>query len=129
MKLGHLSVYQMHTCFMTIGTGIVEYVRKTCKGPPLFSPRTCSQTNRSFFLGNDIQKGTIARLKSYRLLGNSNLSPTILYAAHSTSVAKSCFEPANIGIRRYVDGAVGADHLVDEAWNDTLKYLMHGRCT
>ncbi|EQL35284.1 hypothetical protein BDFG_03030 [Blastomyces dermatitidis ATCC 26199] len=73
---------------------------------------------RVFVCATAFETKSIIRLKSYRLPGDPNLSPTILDAARATSAATSFFEPAAIGTRRYVDGALGANNPVDEVWNE-----------
>ncbi|OJD27184.1 hypothetical protein ACJ73_01426 [Blastomyces percursus] len=73
---------------------------------------------RVFVCATAFETKSIIRLKSYRLPGDANLSPTILDAARATSAATSFFEPAAIGTRRYVDGALGANNPVDEVWNE-----------
>ncbi|PGH34123.1 hypothetical protein GX50_03086 [[Emmonsia] crescens] len=73
---------------------------------------------RVFVCATAFETKSIVRLKSYRLPGDAYLSPTILDAARATSAATSFFEPANIGTRRYVDGALGANNPVDEVWNE-----------
>ncbi|PGH02751.1 hypothetical protein GX51_04485 [Blastomyces parvus] len=73
---------------------------------------------RVFVCATAFETKSIIRLKSYTLPGDPNLSPTILDAARATSAATSFFEPAAIGTRRYVDGALGANNPVDEVWNE-----------
>ncbi|OJD18067.1 hypothetical protein AJ78_01897 [Emergomyces pasteurianus Ep9510] len=73
---------------------------------------------RVFVCATAFETKSIVRLKSYSLPGDANLNPTILDAARATSAATSFFEPANIGTRRYVDGALGANNPVDEVWNE-----------
>ncbi|OAX82787.1 hypothetical protein ACJ72_02859 [Emergomyces africanus] len=71
-----------------------------------------------FVCATAFETKSIVRLKSYRLPSDANLNPTILDAARATSAATSFFEPANIGTRKYVDGALGANNPVDEVWNE-----------
>ncbi|PGH11415.1 hypothetical protein AJ79_04916 [Helicocarpus griseus UAMH5409] len=73
---------------------------------------------RVFVCATAFETKSITRLKSYRLPADPNLTPTIVDAARATSAATSFFEPAIIGTRKYVDGALGANNPVDEVWNE-----------
>ncbi|KAI9863870.1 MAG: hypothetical protein M1813_003522 [Trichoglossum hirsutum] len=63
----------------------------------------------------------ITRLKSYRNPGQFSNNPTIWEAALATSAAPTFFDLAQIGVRKYADGALGANNPVceveDEASN------------
>lgn len=66
-------------------------------------------------------KGTI-RLKSYKVPDElDDHGATILEAALATSAATSFFEPIQIGTRKYVDGALGANNPIHEVWNEALN--------
>jgi len=56
----------------------------------------------------------IARLRSYSIPGEVGISATICEAALATSAATTFFDPVSIGVRKYVDGALGANNPVDE---------------
>jgi predicted acylesterase/phospholipase RssA len=53
-------------------------------------------------------------LRSYRNTGGFGDNPTIWEAALATSAAPTFFDPVQIGVRRYVDGAIGANNPVSE---------------
>jgi predicted acylesterase/phospholipase RssA len=54
------------------------------------------------------------RLRSYSLPDELNIPATICDAALATSAATGFFDPVSIGVRRFVDGALGANNPVDE---------------
>lgn len=56
----------------------------------------------------------IRRLRSYLLPDEPDISATICEAALATSAATSFFDVAQIGTRKFVDGALGANNPVDE---------------
>ncbi|KAF7508686.1 hypothetical protein GJ744_008933 [Endocarpon pusillum] len=71
-----------------------------------------------FVCATSFETKSVVRLKSYRLVDDSDIQPTILEAARATSAATSFFDPAKIGTRRFVDGALGANNPVDEVWSE-----------
>lgn len=56
----------------------------------------------------------IKRLANYDLDEEIKIQTTISEAAMATSAATGFFDPVTIGVRRFVDGALGANNPVDE---------------
>lgn len=54
------------------------------------------------------------RLRSYQEPGKPDIPATICQAARATSAATTFFDQVLIGARRFADGALGANNLVDE---------------
>jgi len=62
---------------------------------------------------------TTVPLRDYELLDESNNDQaTIIEAALATSAATTFFEPVTIGVRKYVDGALGSNNPIDYVWNE-----------
>ncbi|KAF2004693.1 FabD/lysophospholipase-like protein [Amniculicola lignicola CBS 123094] len=56
----------------------------------------------------------ITRLRSYTLPGKRNIPATICEAALATSAATGFFDPVYIGVRKFEDGALGANNPSEE---------------
>ena len=52
------------------------------------------------------------------MLDESNDNATIVETALATSAATTYFKPVTIGVRRYVDGALGSNNPVDYVWHE-----------
>ncbi|RAO73453.1 uncharacterized protein BHQ10_009465 [Talaromyces amestolkiae] len=77
----------------------------------------------------------ITRLRSYKLRGVANIDATICEAALATSAATSFFDTVSIGLRRFVDGALGANNPVDQVeaeastiWCPKSQLQPHVKC-
>jgi predicted acylesterase/phospholipase RssA len=72
----------------------------------------------------------IQRLQSYSANGKPSLPCTIVEAALATSAASGFFDAVQIGARRFVDGALGANNPVEQVeseaaavWSDKTRDL------
>ena len=58
-------------------------------------------------------------IRDYNLLDESNHdTATIVEAALATSAATTFFKPVTIGVRQYVDGALGSNNPIEYVWNE-----------
>ncbi|EFR00516.1 protein kinase subdomain-containing protein [Nannizzia gypsea CBS 118893] len=67
-----------------------------------------------FVCATDCNSKTVTRLRSYKLLDQSNVPATICQAALATSAATTFFKPVTIGGRTFADGAFGANNPASE---------------
>lgn len=66
-----------------------------------------------------MENTTTVCLRDYDLVDESNEdAATIVEAALATSAATTFFEPVTIGVRRYVDAALGSNNPVRSVWNE-----------
>ena len=69
-----------------------------------------TNVHTSFVCAQRIETGTIARLRSYPVMGVVPDEATIWEAALATSAATSFFKPVKIGDCKYGDGGLGANN-------------------
>ena len=72
----------------------------------------------SFVCTTAKENGHITRLRSYTS-DELGIPATICNAALATSAATGFFDPVSIGTRRFVEGALGANNLVEEVEGET----------
>ena len=73
----------------------------------------------SFVCATAMENTTTVCLRDYNLVDESNEdAATIVEAALATSAATTFFQPVTIGVRRYVDGALGSNNPVRSVWNE-----------
>lgn len=75
----------------------------------------------SFVCAKSQENNQIARLRSYRLPGGFDDNPKIWEAALATSAAPSFFDPVKIGVRKYVDGAIGANNPISQVEDEAAN--------
>ncbi|KAI6308490.1 hypothetical protein MCOR29_008222 [Pyricularia oryzae] len=75
--------------------------------------------DRGFTAAKDL-KG-IEQLRSYNIGGKESLPCTIWEAALATSAASGFFDPVNIGARKFIDGALGANNPVEQVEREAMN--------
>lgn len=72
-----------------------------------------------FVCAVDVESTSPVCIRDYNLEDESNDdSATIIEAALATSAATTFFEPVTIGVRRYVDGALGRNNPIRSVWTE-----------
>ncbi|KAI9654122.1 MAG: hypothetical protein M1829_000976 [Trizodia sp. TS-e1964] len=95
--------------------GIVE--KKGFSKTDLFNAKG-ERKCRVFVCATAVETNKPALLRDYSLLDESDENATIVESALATSAASTFFPPVTIGVRKYVDGALGSNNPVDHVWNE-----------
>jgi hypothetical protein len=87
-----------------------------------FGTRYCDRSQKNSVVCTTAgETAGITRIRSYSLPHESDLRATICDTALATSAVTGFFDPVSIGVRQFVEGALGANNPVDEVKGEAVS--------